>query len=372
METKKIACFTWVAVVAASLFADGHALTNSFESAMAPFVGDGALKSADAPAEPSVVGYPLPGAAHTQILEISGSVSNTFGWGSAATAQVDMMVRVSVPEDPLESLSGASPAAQFAIGVESNGYLCAWAKAKGENAARWLQIGSTPYEDDTWFRLSLNFDYDNCRCQVLVGGQSVISSHGYLTATDSTSASGSWYTLAGEPASGKSLSAVCITGSAGLDDFIAQSGVQAAGEEAFPVADNVVVSNGTSTVAVKVSYLNKYGLAWDSTTRAAPDSATSGMTVEQKYLAGLDPTDGSKFELKDAGFVTEGDKEYMAITIPGELADPEHYTYVVETAASPNFESSSSTNVTATAGKVMAEIPNTGVKYFKVKISRKQ
>ena len=370
METKKIACFTWVVVVAASLFADGNALTNSFESAMDPFKGDGALKSADAPAEPSVVGYPLPSAAHTQILEISGSVSNTFGWAAADTAQVDMMVRVSVPEDPLESLSGASPAAQFAIGVESNGYLCVWAKDKNADAASWLQIGSTHYEDDTWFRLSLNFDYNAKRCQVLVGGQSVISSHGYLTATDSTSVSGSWYTLAGEPASGKSLSAVCITGSAGLDDFVAQSGVQEAGEEAFPVADNVTVKPEGGKVDVKVSYLNKYGLSWDSPTAAAPDG--SGMKIEEKYIAGLDPTDGSKFELKDAGFVTEGGKEYMSITIPGELADPEHYTYVVETAASPNFESSSSTNVTATAGKVMAEIPNTGVKYFKVKISRKQ
>ena len=368
MDMKKIVCVSCAAAAALRLSATVCATTNSFEAADGDFIGDGSIVNGT-PTAPAVVGYPLPAADHSKILEISGTVSNALSWTEADTAQVDMMVRVSRPDESLESLSGASPAAQLAIGIETNGVLCVWAKDKGADSASWLQIGATQYADDTWIRLSLNFDYDSNKCQVLVDGQSVISSHGYLKASGEGSGNGSWYTMAGGPASGKSISTICIKGAAGLDDFVAQSGVQAAGEEAFPVADNVVVSNGTSTVAVKVSYLNKYGLAWDSTTSDAPDG--SGMKIEQKYLAGLDPTDGSKFELKDAGFVTEGGKEYLTITIPGELADTENYTYTVETANNPSFTSSDSTPASAEGGKVKAEIQSSGVKYFKVKISRK-
>ena len=282
-----------------------------------------------------------------------------------------MMVRVSRPDDALEDFAEVGGGAQVAIGVESNGVLCVWAKAKGAGSASWLQVGSA-YADNDWLRISLNFDYSAGRCQLLVNGQSVVSSHGYITANAAAAdtRSGSWFTLAGAPAAGKSISAVCITGSAGLDDFVAQSGVQAAGEEAFPVADNVVVSNGTSTIEVKVSYLNKYGLAWDSTTNSAPDN--SGMTVEQKYVAGLDPTDGSKFEMKDMGFEKVGGTEYVTFTIPGQLADTSKYTYKVEEASSPSgFATATEHQVDAEGGKVKIAIPDSGVKYYKVSVGAK-
>ena len=241
MEMKKTLCFAWGMVAVASLFADGVAVTNSFEDASAgAFLGD-AVVSDGTPPRPAVVDYPLPSADHYKILEISGTTSNNLNLTSADTAQMDMMVRISRPEDPLEDISAAGSLAQFAVGIESNGALCVWGRRKNADAASWMPVSSSNYVDGTWVRLSLNFDYTTGKCQMLVDGQSVISEHGYLTAAGNTAGNGSWYTLARPPAENKSISAVCIAGSAGLDDFVAQSGIQAAGEEAFPVADDVVV-----------------------------------------------------------------------------------------------------------------------------------
>ena len=371
MDMKKFACLTGAAAVAISLFADSNAVTNSFESEAldAKLWGDGTVASGGPAAAPAV-GYPVAsGTAHTKILEVAGTVSNTLSWAGADTAQVDMMVRISCPEDELESLTGAAAAAQIAIGVQTNGSLCIWAKDRGAGSASWLEVCPSNFVDDTWLRLAVNFNYAAGKCQLFVDGQPCVSAHGYLTATSDAATPGSWYTLANAPASDKSISLVSISGAVGLDDFVAQKDVTAVGEAAFPVDDSLTVT-AAGGIPVKVSYLNKYGLAWDSTGSAAPDG--SGMTVEKKYLLGLDPTDGSKFEMQDMGFETKNDVEYVTISIPGELADTANYTYAIETANNPSFTSSASTAVTAEGGKVSKEIPAAaGVTYYKVKVTSK-
>lgn len=372
MEMKKFASFTGAAVVAISLFADGAAVTNSFETETlnAALWGDGVVASGGPAAAPAV-GYPVAsGIGHTQILEVNGTVSNTLSWAEAATAQVDMMVRVSRPEEKLAALTDGAATAQIAIGIETNGNLCVWAKDRGAASASWLEVCPSNFVDDAWIRLAINFNYDAGKCQLFVDGQPCVSDHGYLAATGGTATAGSWYTLANAPGSNKSITAVAITGSVALDDFVAQRDVVAAGDAPFPVDDSVTVAADGSDINVKVSYLNKYGLAWSSVGESAPDG--SGMTVEKKYLLGLDPTDGSKFEMKDMGFETKNDVEYVTISIPGELADTANYTYAVETADNPGFTSSSSTAVTAEGGKVSAAVPNSaGVTYYKVKVTSK-
>ena len=369
MEMKKIACFSGAVAVALCVFADGSSCSHDFESAAlgTTMWGDGTV-AAVVPTQPVLVGYPLPSSDHAQVLEISGTVSNTLSWSSADTAQVDMMVRISRPEDALAALAEESAAAQTAIGVETNGNLCLWAKAKNSDTQSWLVVCPSNFVDETWLRISLNFNYAAGRMQLRVGGQPVVSANGYLTATSTDdSVAGSWYRMAANPVAGKSISQVSITGAAGLDDFVAQSGVLGVDDEAFPVDSSATVT-APGGIPVKVAYLNKFGLAWGSTASPAPDG--SGMTVEKKYLLGLDPTDGSTFDMKDMGFVTVEGTEYVSIAIPGELADTDNYTYSVETATTADFASPAANAVTATDGKVKVALPASpsGTLYYRVKV----
>ncbi len=301
-------------------------LSESFESAaefpITGWSGNGTLNSVSYNYDGNV--YPIADENHTKVLSVEGFVTVDSGVSAPDGATVDMMVQVVLPDDELEMPAAETEAGgiQIAVGIDkvtgegNEGQRGELKIYTGNTESPWLSTGKM-FGVGTWIRVSLVFKYaDNRnRCQVLVDGEPVVASGGYATADADSVSVGSWYALASNPTESK-VASVKIVGSTSIDDMV----VKALTADESPVsvvkrdesgkidkthaANFVAAGSATDSIKVDKQWLVDNDIQW--TAEALIEYVgSSGMTVAEKYAAGLSPADDSKLELKTMKMKTE-------------------------------------------------------------------
>ena len=307
-----------------------------------------------------ITGYPLSGA-HTQVLLIEGDATCTPTGGTfEGTPMVDMMVQAALPDEALEA---PEEGAHIAIAVDTNGIFNVYCKNRSD-VEGWYRLSNTAYEDGTWARVSLLFDYEHGRCQVRIDGQPMMTSNGYLneTTTDTTK-DGAWYKLV---ATGTSSSTVVsnlkVIGCTAVDDVL--------------IAENkttyeYATANATNSAGVSCAWLDANGLSWDTTQSydsSTKADGTTPMTVADKYKYCFDPFDG-KGELDFAVKSITTTAEKVVLALPDTVATAGRKV-VVDYGTDKNFGTGTytTTDEVTTAATVQIDVPNPGsVTYYRLR-----
>lgn len=235
------------------------------------------------------------------VLEIAGTVTytNSQDSSSSGSSQVDFMFKVE-PTDELENIDDATVQVALAVGVTNNAAgttapIKLWCKglASGGAAvsASWVDLKTV--STGSWVRATLVMDYGTTKkCKVSLDGDYVGEFH-FAGGSESTF-----------------VKSISMVGSTKIDDLV----VSYASKEDYeqPGGDTTIAAEGQGS-NVTYNYINKYGITVEQATDSNYKCANSGLTVAQKFEAGLDPTTDTKFELKtmtmSAGSVT--------VTFPG-------------------------------------------------------
>ena len=268
-------------------------------------------------------GSPTEGKNSTKYLAVAGEVACVCNGPTATkTAQVDFLVKITEASDTLDALDGDVQIAVAAGSTAEEGQLpiCVYCKNRNGEVA-WVETG-VKVAIGAWARVTLTFDYVNSRCRVAVDGLPVISAQGYLSPSDGTATNGSWYRLATDKTVDTAVSEVKIIGSTAVDDVnIAQKSSDAKDVEigGLPATAKTTIAG----IEVNNADLVKWGV--DATTAQAVKLDASGLTVADKIVCGLDPTDGSKFEMTK---IVSGSGNTVKVRFPGK-APGSRYTVSV-------------------------------------------
>lgn len=309
--------------------------------------------------------YGVPGgqtpSANAKALAIEGSVTNATLFAGGAS-QVDMMVKVVYPDEALALPSGETDV-QIAVGVNTNGELNVYCAPKaGSGTAAFVPVSAALTAGD-WKRISFNFDYTSKFCEVLIDGLPCVSEYGALS-PGATGTAGAWYKLAKTDVS--ALSSMKVVGTTAIDCVYTGTGTT------LPFDGTVTdsASGGTGAVVPR-NWLAVQGVADPSAN--APDYSSTGMTVAQKYIAGLDVNDGIKFELKDMQ-PSSSDADEMVFSFPG-VGTTDNFKIVGSTTIDGTYTDVGGTftaGVNGANNTVVVDISGlaSGVKYFKVQAIR--
>ncbi len=274
----------------------------------------------------AVAGRPLTGD-HANVLEIAGTVTYTNAGDSAAntSSQVDFMFKVE-PTDELENPDGADIQVALAVGetnaVGTTAPIKLWCKTAASAAnAEWVTLMESATVSN-WVRATLVLDYSTTpgRCKVSLDGDPVLNPQ--MTA----SAQGSeWFYFAGTAAQ-SFVKSISMVGSTRVDDLKVSYDALASYTVPVPAGATVAASGQGSNVTYE--YINKYGVTVAEATSSTPLNAESGMSVADKFEAGLDPKSATKFELqtmtttKSTATVTfPGTKPVGSYTVKAKTAD---------------------------------------------------
>ena len=328
---------------------------------------------ADGYAYSARAGQPLPSDAHTKVLEIAGTVTYTNAGDTAATtsSQVDFMFKVE-PTDELETPSDNDIHVALAVGTNNvsagTAPIKLWCKTvSGSASADWVTLKES-VTTGSWVRATLVLDYstDPGRCKVSLDGDPV------LNPQETASAQGSeWFYFAGT-ASQAFVKSISMVGSTRVDDL----------KVSYDALDSYTVPTATSTIAndstITYDYINKYGVTVAEAQSSTPLNAESGMTVAQKFAAGLDPKSATKFELKK---MIPTSATSVDVTFPGNN-DSGYEVFVTEerSATSTAVAGASATTPAPVAGETTAAgekiqkstvtLPATGKAYIHVRATK--
>ena len=279
---------------------DGTALA---DAGLVGLTGNGALKTASY-SYAAKTSYPLPAEEHASVLEIAGTVAYTnvtaFDNSANKASQVDFMFKVEPTDETLEAPGGGDIQVALAVGVtNANGTTAPiqlYCKTTSSGDPGWTTIAANATVG-SWMRATLVMDYSDSTCKVSLDSDPVNG--------------GAKYYFAGTKAQDY-VKSVTMVGSTQIDDLVVKNESIATYD---PYKDSsghdLTVTAGSTPVTVK--YLNDYGVTQAQATSNVPLDA-SGMTVEQKYVAGLDPKSGTKFELKT---MTPTSTTSAIVTFPG-------------------------------------------------------
>ena len=296
--------------------------------------------------------------AHDKVLAVEGMVVCTNDSGSAqAQAQTDLLVNVPDACDELDSLDSD---VQIAVAAGTNVTAAAgtvplmiYCKPKTDDAgtvagsASW--IPGPEMTTGAWHRVSLLFDYGSGLCKVSLDGSPCVTTNGFVTTNvaSQTSVKGAWYKLAYVPASEKYVHNLTFVGVAAIDDVVI--GQETAVTETY---------TGTATIegiSVEKTDLVKWGVTADTAASVTLDD--SGLTVAQKVVAGLDPTDGSKFE---ATGMTMTSAATATIALPAGI-DTTGRTYTVQYSTDDGATKTPATTVNNGDGTLtVSDLPSEG------------
>jgi len=269
------------------------------ESYNAKLTGNGTIATATV-TEPRV-GYPISGGTHTKALEIAGTVTYAEGSAPAATgaSQVDFMFKVE-PTDELEDPTGDDIRVALAVGTNDVGTTTApiklWCKETSGGTAGWVVLAPT-VTTGSWVRATLVLDYDHNKCSVSLNGDPALND------------GDKWFYFANN--GGSYVASITMVGSTLVDDFLVTH--TALNTYAVPGGNTTVAASGQGS-AVTYEYINKYGVTVAQATDSTYTCADSGMTVAQKFEAGLNPTSDTKFEMQS---MTASSATSATITFPG-------------------------------------------------------
>ena len=247
----------------------------------------------------SATSRPMPAAGDTKVLEIAGTVVYTNATdfvNSANASQVDFLFKVE-PTDELEEITDGSVQVALAVGTNDVGSKTApiklWSKETSGGTAGWQTILASA-TTGSWIRATLVMDYDAGTCKVSFDNDFAATKY-----------------LAYNPIY-KYVKSITMVGSTQVDELVITNASLAAYNPYKDAEGNdITVSAAGGTVAVTAKYLNDYGIK--ETEVDTVKNETSGMTVAEKFVAGLDPNSATKFELKTMTTT----KESVTVTFPG-------------------------------------------------------
>ena len=247
------------------------------------------------------VGKPLPGTENAKVLEIAGTVTytNLTSFTNADKAsQVDFMFKVE-STDELEAPSGDDVQIALAVGTNDAGAVSApiklWCKSASNGMAGWQTLGD--FATGSWVRATIVLDYDAPgKCSVSLDGNPVLNG------------TSKWFYFANEAVQDY-VKSLTMVGSTQIDDLVITNASLAA--YVAPGGDATITPSGTS-VAVTYAYMNKYGVTTNDVARNAKLGA--GMTVAEKFEAGLDPRSETKFEMQSMNVASATS---ATVTFPG-------------------------------------------------------
>ncbi len=289
-------------------------------------------------------GSPYPTATDTKVLCVEGTVvcTNTLqGAGGdeapAPCSRAEFLLNVTEVSDEFFSDDMTGYRAAVAVGTEIvtvGGVDCVnlycWCRPKGAEPGSegvWTNVATVA--TCTWARVTMIIDNNANMYELAVDGVPCVSEAGYLRpdAEWEPSTKGAWYPIvAPAPAtdSAKKIGELRIDGIAMVDDVL----VQQSGGATF--------GNGAHNVGIDVSSDGEY--SYFGTTNAPMDSLVawgvsqknvmeaklddSGLTVSDKFVCGLDPADGSRFEILGCtSDKDDGGNEFLVLTTSGSLKE---------------------------------------------------
>jgi len=193
----------------------------------------------------SATNLPLPSLTHTNVLALNtqwGTLTNSFGSGfdmSGSWLYLDMMMpSVPIAQTPA-SLTANDTGIKGGVYVNANNQLSVYhgvAASDGTLLSNTVDAASVIVPSGTWHRVTLVIDATATNpanalamFQVLLDGAMVTNSNAYATGWNaifsssgvlpSTSPTGTWFRLATTNAVAKKLTALCFTGTGGVDDL---------------------------------------------------------------------------------------------------------------------------------------------------------
>lgn len=213
-------------------YTNGYVITNCTGWSM-PDVSEAYVRSNNTTWATSYTGpYPLPGATHTNVLYISGIVSNKIGGteigGVANTNQVwsDFLLMPG-QVDETNSFSVGSDV-QLAFYVKTNSHLVLLNGIPGPPSAvvpRWTELTGTTIASDQWVRFTVLCDYrpqdainTNYYFQIFTNGTPLSDAAGYTANDGSCQSPGRWFCMAN--VSRQSMSNMVLQGTGWLDDLV--------------------------------------------------------------------------------------------------------------------------------------------------------
>ena len=316
-------------------------ISESFEgeSYDAKLTGNGTIATATVAAP--AVGYPISGAAHAKALEIAGTVTYAEGSAPAVTgaSQVDFMFKVE-PTDELENPTGDDIRVALAVGTNAANTTTApiklWCKTTSGGSADWVDLAPA-VTTGSWVRATLVLDYSASKCSVSLNGDPV------LNGTDK------WFYFANN--GGTYVSSITMVGSTMVDDFVVTHTALANYE--IPGGGTAVANAG----GVTYDYINKYGVTVAQAQSSEPLNAESGMSVADKFAAGLDPKSSTKFALQTMTTT----KSSATVTFPGAKGTGNYTVKVGTTKGGSDVATQTSTQTDASGeGMNSATIDLTG------------
>lgn len=270
-------------------------------------------------------GFAIEGAAHAKVLSVTGEATRNSGIADTANqGQADFLVNISEASDADTFSNDSAPGGDVQIAIAAGTEIinnsivlkiyCKPKSGSGLGAASWIDGPSVAV--GAWHRISLVFDYVNRLCKVSVDGVPYVSASGFLKANMSsdTDKKGAWYGLANNPTDNK-ITSLSFVGAAKVDDVVidaAETVTEKYSGDSSVDVDGLVVSSAD---------LVKWGV--DGTTINTVSLDDSRMTVAQKVVAGLDPTDGSTFTAKAMKMT---DATTATIALPGGIKEGRTYT----------------------------------------------
>ena len=248
--------------------------SDTFESTQGGWLGDVSLTESQTVTVPDPAGLPITtasGAISTTVLTVSGSATNSYE-NASSNPFVDMMVKVSVPDEALSDLAtgagGDAEGAKFAVAVDAvanktTGQFKYW------NGSQWTPLSTEEFEAGAWVRVTMKFDYGTAKtCTVALNGNTCDT-----------------YPLIDNTAS--TLASVQIKGDTAIDEVVVAQG--SGSVPAF--ADNSAKPDGR--VATK-KWLTENDIPWSSASAildsqyalgvAADATATTAATLPLSFV----------------------------------------------------------------------------------------
>ena len=314
---------------AAGAAGDSYNFETGTFAEQAGLAGNGTIVDG-APAAPRV-GYPITEGTHAKVLEIAGTVTYTnsaaAGEVTSGSSQVDFMFKVE-PTDELENPEGNDVQIALAVGetnaVGTTAPIKLWCKTTTSGDAGWVVLKESVTTGD-WVRATLVLDYSETakKCKVSLDGDPVLNG------------SSEWFYFAGSPAH-QFVKSISMVGSTSVDDLK----VSYDANYQIPGGSTTVAASGQGS-NVTYEYINKYGVTVEQATSATPLNAESGMSVADKFEAGLDPKSATKFALQTMTTT----KSSATVTFPGANSTSR---YSVKVKDSSNNVITSATNAAIT------------------------
>ena len=253
-------------------------------------------------------GTPISGT-HSVHVAVDGSVEKEFGT-SNGDAQLDMLVRVAVPDEALSAMTDDT--AKFALAVDragdSEGEAKGTLKYWNASSSAWMPLSSAEYNEGQWLRVVVLFSSSAGRCKVSVDGNACVTETGFKAETGSETG-GAWYPVIQSTAK---IASMKVVGTTALDDVTVKQETSASYVPTYADASGTELTVTKDGTAIPMKWFDKNSVATSATT--APDG--SGMSIAAKYNTGLDPNSGDKFEMKSMTMAKSGETVTATITIP--------------------------------------------------------